>query len=314
MNILWLGLLAALGVTAPDSGDKRSALPEVTKPEKIELRKEEVSLSMYWFVRKPVVEIKINGKGPFRFYLDTGAQGCVLDQALADELKLPVIGKARVGSPGGKGVPAKRVRLDRVEVGDAVLSTVPAVSFDRSGLGAAGKDMPRGVLSTAIFSGVLVTLDYPRSRMEIRRGELPAADGKRVFDYDGKRRLPRIRLSVAGQEVDVHLDSGSPGGIMLPLELAKRLPLAAKPVKVGRGKRVDQEVIIWGAKLKGVVKLGQYELMDPELRFQDIPGAPGHVGYGFLRRFAVTLDARNHRLQFEEKLVKDKGVPDEAQK
>src|SRR5262249_23685107 len=163
-----------------------------------------------------------------------------------------------------------------MEVGDAVLSTVPAVSFDRSGLGA-GKDTPRGVLSTAIFSGLLVTLDYPRSRLEIRRGELPAAGGKREFDYHGKRRLPRARLRAAGQDVDVHLDSGSPGGIMLPLELAKRLPLAAKPVKVGRGKRVDQEVIIWGAKLKGAVKLGQYELKDPELRFQDIPGAPGHV-------------------------------------
>jgi hypothetical protein len=304
MNFLWLSLLGAFSVAALAEPEKRNTKHEAPKPEKIELRTKEVSLSMHWFVRKPVVEVKINGKGPFRFYLDTGAQGCVLDQALADELKLPVVGEARVGSPGGKGVPGKRVRLDRMEVGDVVLSTVPAVSFDRSGL-AADKDGPRGVLSTAIFSGLLVTLDYPRSRLEIRRGELPAADGKQVFKYDGKRRLPRVRLSVAGQEVDVHLDSGSPGGIMLPLELAKRLPLAGKPVKVGRGKRVDQEVIIWGAKLNGTVKLGQYVLKDPELRFQDIPGAPGHVGYGFLRRFAVTLDARNHRLQFEEKPVKD---------
>src|SRR5262249_39558734 len=161
-----------------------------------------VSVPMHWFTKRPVVEVKINDKGPYRFILDTGAQGSVLDQGLADELKLPVVGEARVGSPGGKGIPAKQVRLDRVEVGDAVLSGVPAVAFDRSFLDR-GKDTPRGVLSASTFPGFLVTLDYPQSRFVIRRGQLPAADGARVFAYDAKRPLPEIPLSVAGHEVTV---------------------------------------------------------------------------------------------------------------
>jgi hypothetical protein len=82
--------------------------------------------------------------------------------------------------------------------------------------------------------------------------------------------------------------------------LADRLPLASKPVVVARGRRVDGEVVILGAKLNGSVKLGRYVLENPELRFQDIAHAPGHVGYEFLRRFAVTVDAANHRLQLEE--------------
>jgi hypothetical protein len=260
---------------------------------------------MLWFMNKPVVDVQINGKGPYRFYLDTGAQGSVLDQGLADELKLAAVGETRVGSPGGKGLPAKQVRLDRVEVGGAVLHGVPAVSFDRTFL-ARGKDSPRGVLSAATFPGFLVTLDYPQSRLVILPGQLPAPDGARVFGYDAKRPLPEIRLSVSGREVNVHLDSGSPGGITLPLELAKHLPLASKPVEVGRGKRVDQDVIIWGAKLNGQVKLGKYVLDNPDLRFQDIRNAPGHVGYEFLRRFAVTLDALHHRIQL---VPTDKPLP-----
>jgi hypothetical protein len=245
---------------------------------------------MHWFIKRPVVEVKLNGKGPYRLFLDTGAQGSVLDQGLADELKLPVVGKARVGSPGGKGLPAKQVRIDRLEVGEAVLSNVRAVAFDDS-LVRRDKGAPRGVLSASTFSGLLVTLDYPRSRLVIRRGQLPTPDGARVFAYDAKRPLPTLRLSVAGQDVTVHLDSGSGGGITLPLKLAERLPLAGKPVEVARGRRVDQEVIILGAKLNGQVKVGQFVLENPDLRFQDIAHAPGHVGYEFLRRFAVTLNS-----------------------
>jgi hypothetical protein len=300
MKIQLLSLVVASGLLAPAEAGAPSAHPEPDTPGKIELRMPEVSLPLYWFGKTPVVELKINGKGPFRFFLDTGAQGSVLAQDLAEELRLPVLAEARVSSPGGKGLPAKKVRLDRVELGDAVLSDVPAYAFDRSQLGR-GKDAPRGVLSAGTFPGYLVTLDYPNSRLVIRPGELPAADGSRVFAYAAKRPLPELRLSIAGREVVVHLDSGSPGGITLPLELAARFPLASKPVEVGRGKRVDREVIILGAKLNGQVKLGTYVLENPDLRFQDIPGAPGHVGYEFLRRFTVTLDSKNRRVQLDPK-------------
>jgi uncharacterized protein (TIGR03067 family) len=307
MNIQLSSLLiflspALAGATQP------TAVPERPNPAKIELRTAEASVPMHWFGKRPVVEVKINEKGPYRFFLDTGAQGSVLDQGLADELKLPVVGKARVGSPGGKGLPANQVRLDQVEVGAAVLSGVPAVAFDRAILDLS-EDTPRGVLSASTFPGFLVTLDYPQSRLVIRRGQLPAANGTRVFAYDAKRPLPEIRLSVAGEDATVHLDSGSPGGIMLPLALAERLPLASKPVEVARGERVDQDVVILGAKLNGQVTLGQYVLKNPDLRFQDIAQAPGHVGYEFLRGFAVTLDAANHRVQLvrqDEGPVSDK--------
>jgi hypothetical protein len=265
-------------------------------PKKIDLPAGELTMPLSWFMKKPVVDLKINGKGPYRFYLDTGAGGSVLDQDLADELKLPVVGKARVGSPGGKGLPATAVRLDRVELGSANLSALPALAHQGTHVDA-GPETPRGVLSAAVFPGYLVTIDYPKSRLVIRPGALPDADGVHVLGYGAGRPLPEVTLSVAGQQITVHLDSGAPGGITLPLQWAKRLPLAAKPVEVGRGKRVDQEVVILGAKLNGQVKIGGIVLENPDLRFQNIPKAPGHIGYEVLRHFAVTLDTKNRRIQ-----------------
>jgi hypothetical protein len=72
-------------------------------------------------------------------------------------------------------------------------------------------------------------------------------------------------------------------------------------------------VVILGAKLNGQVKLGEYVLENPDLRFQDIPNAPGHVGYEFLRRFAVTLDASNNRVRLEQLPAADTKAPEKAE-
>jgi hypothetical protein len=313
MRIRLVSVACLLGLTTLAAADESTVVPAKPVPLKIELRTPEVSVPLHWFGKRPVVEVKIKEKGPYRLIFDTGAQGSVLDQELAAELKLPARGEARVGSPGGKGKPAQLVQLDRVEMGGAVLSGLPAVALERI-FSAREKDVPRGVLSAALFPGYLLTLDYPQSRLVIRRGELPAPDGERVFAYDGKRPLPEIRLTVAGREVNLHLDSGAPDGITLPLELADHLPLASKPVAMGMGKRVDQEVVILGARLNGQVKVGRYVLDNPELRFQNIAHAPGHVGHDFLRRFVVTLDVANHRIQLDERTAPDKAITPDLSK
>ncbi len=284
--------LAADAATRPPQGPPAG-------PEKVELSTAEVAVPLRWFGDKPVVDVKINGAGPYGFFLDTGAQGTVLGLDLAGELKLPFQGEVMVGSPGGRGLPGKQVRLARVEVGGAAVTGMPAVAFDRSRL-YRGKDAPRGVLSASTFPGYLLTLDYPGRRAVLRKGELPAPDGKTVFGYDGTRPLPEVRLALAGREVEVFLDTGAPSSIVLPLSYAERLPLASKPVEVGRGRRVDREVVFYGAKLKGQARLGGFVFDDPDIRFDDAPGAHGLVGNGLLRSFAVTLDSKNRRVRLEK--------------
>ena len=63
----------------------------------------------------PVVEVRIGGKGPYRFAIDTGAQGHGrISTALAEELGLPKVGE--VGTPARGGTVATRPVFGAPEV------------------------------------------------------------------------------------------------------------------------------------------------------------------------------------------------------
>src|SRR6478609_11174843 len=70
----------------------------------------------------PVVEVTIGGKGPYKFAIDTGAQGHGrISTALAEQLGLPKVGE--VGTPAPGGTVATRAVYGAPEV------SVGAVSF-----------------------------------------------------------------------------------------------------------------------------------------------------------------------------------------
>ena len=70
---------------------------------------------------QPVVEARVNGQGPFRFLVDTGAAGCGrISAELADELKLEEVGEIIASDPSGRNTMAvKKVGIDAVALGGA---------------------------------------------------------------------------------------------------------------------------------------------------------------------------------------------------
>ena len=54
-------------------------------PAKLEIKASEASVPLYWVRNTPVVEVKINGKGPYRLIFDTGAPVILLTNKLARE-------------------------------------------------------------------------------------------------------------------------------------------------------------------------------------------------------------------------------------
>ena len=86
------------------------------------------------FGNRPVVEAKVDGKGPFPFVLDTGASGTVLAATFAGAQKIPVVGRARVASPGAPtAVEADVLRIEKLELGGASITGLTAVALDLSG-------------------------------------------------------------------------------------------------------------------------------------------------------------------------------------
>jgi hypothetical protein len=278
-----------------------AALPAPT----VTLRSSIVAVPMTLLGGRPQVSVTLNGKGPFNFLLDTGAQGTIISDSLAEELNLEILGQAIVGSPqGGVSVPANLVRVARLELGDAVITDLSAVAADLKAVSPLFRDpsAPQGILSAKHFSGFLLTLAYPQSRVMIQRGELPAADGAEILDYAPDHRLLNISFQVAGKIFDADLDSGAPGGFTLPAKSAEQLPLAPKPEPVPPSPGKPGQEGNATARLNGSIHVGRFVFENPEIIF-NLHAPAGNIGYEVLKCFSVTVDEKNHRVRLQQAKV-----------
>jgi Aspartyl protease len=256
-----------------------------------------------------LVEVRINGKGPYRFALDTGAAGGGrIGRGLADQLGLKVVGQAISGDPSGKN----RETVDIVEAGSLALgdATFHGVKLAVRDLPAPpGKPAPEfdGVLGIGLFQDHLLTLDYPAGRVRIETGELPPADGREILEFENPRGIPKVRLKVGDLEVEADVDSGNMRGeLVLPASYIGKVPLDGEPKVVGHGRTVSNEFEIKQAPLQGAVWIGGQSVERPLVDFVEIfPNA--NIGHAFLRRFAVTIDQKNHRIRFRRALPASPG-------
>lgn len=275
----------------------------VPAPKSIEVPAEGISLPMDDFGGRPVVSVQINGKGPFRFIVDTCATLTVIDSRLQEALALPeatdIVGMSPAGGPAHAILSIAELRI-----GQIVIRGLTAAASSGSPL--KGENMPPGVLSGSSFPGYLLTFDYPRKLIRIRKGELARSDSRKVFDYPEDAPLPTVPIRVAGREIRAHLDTGSGHGLVLPSKLIQEVPLDSEPKEAGTAKTYMGESPILHAKVKGRIELGQFRLDMPEVSFADVrSGADSSIanlGYEVLRDFVVTLDVKNRRIRFERTL------------
>lgn len=295
-SLVSLVALTSLAFTASAAGAQHGGpVPMHMPPLHFTLASDTVVVPFVLREGKIVFPLEIDGKGPFPFVFDTGAHGSVLDLAFAREQGLALGDSVRVGSPGGGGRTGYFTTLGRVELGGLAVDSLRAAAFD--GLPFRGDDRPRGVLGPYGFSGLLVTLDYPHSRLVFTRGALPEPDGRDVFGWDAAQPLPLIPIRIAGRTLDAHLDSGAKHGISLPPDFAKTLKFKGKPVAAGEAHMVDQHAPAMRAQLDGEFALGRYSLHQPTIYYSEVHQEVANVGPPVLEQFALTLDPANHRLR-----------------
>lgn len=293
---------ALLGAPALPAATRASDAPALTdQPRAVTLPPGGTAVPLRRVGGKPVVDVRIDGRGPFAFFLDTGAGATVLDAAFAAELALPALGSTKIGDPTDpEGIAAVQHRIDRLEIGGARFAGFFAVAFDRAGLdrpGPNGESAPRGVLGMPLFRELLLTLDYPAGELRLTAERLPPADGREIVDYRlTEADLFGIPVRVAGDEYLMTLDSGSQGTISFPDTFRTTLPLRAPAREIGRGRTVGGEAIVYGATLDGSFELGAIRLTDPEVRFFGRLTHP-NLGSGFLARYSVSVDQRGRRLR-----------------
>lgn len=247
-----------------------------------------------------MVKVFINGQGPYNFVVDTGAGVMVLNSDLVNTLKIPVVGTSEVGSPmGTEPMQVDSLRVSSVKIGDAVIEDLPAVALELQDM-FGSLQAPDGILAAASFEGFLMTIDFPNKSVLLRKGELPPADGQRVLDYSAASVVPNIPVSIAGETVDVAVDTGAPSTLVLPSSYISSLPLESEPAVTGQGRTVDATFEILSSQLKGTLNIGDIAIEDPTIAFNDRTKHP-HIGMGVLGDYSLTIDRTNRRVMFEQR-------------
>ena len=238
---------------------------------------------------KPYVMVTIDGKGPFRFVIDTGTGAdAFVTPELARELQLTPTSEAVLSDPsrqGGERVPI--VLLPSIQVAGVKFYWVKAIQHTVTG--EAGSC--QGMLGFTLFRDYLLTLDFPNRQVLLTEGALTPDGEKTVLPFRMPDGVPIASLRVNGKTVEAQLDSGG-GGLTLPEELAVHQKWTIPPTVFATGHTMTTRFAIKAAKLNGDVKVGKYTFTDPVVEIH--PAFP-LVNFGSppMQSFAVTFDQKN---------------------
>lgn len=193
--VTYVGLASAECLDAPDLAAYQTATPEdfalgPTRSDRI---------------GRVVAPVSVNGQGPFRFIVDTGANRSGLSQALVEQLGLSPHGTGDVHSVHG--------------VSTAPLVSVDSLRYGQLSLGGASMPMlqgavlagEHGVLGVDGMSGRRLRMDFERNCIEI----VPSREARRLRGWATLRgelrfgHLVVIRGTINGVRTNLLIDTGS---------------------------------------------------------------------------------------------------------
>ncbi len=253
------------------------------------------SASMEVIHGKPYVMVTVNGRGPFRFIVDTGTGGdAIITSELATQLDLPVAGEARLSDPSGQGgQTAPLRRIDTLVVAGVDFNAIKAIEHTLP----AGEGTCQGMLGFTLFRDFLLTLDYINGRLILEEGELQADGDKSVLPFRMPDGVPIARLTIGSHQVDAQIDSGG-AGLSLPEHLVSQLRLTESPTLFASGQSLSTRFQIKVAKLASDVRLGDVTLDQPWVEIN--PAFPlANFGSCPMQHFIITFDQEKHLVRLD---------------
>jgi predicted aspartyl protease len=240
------------------------------------------------------VPIMVNGQGPFRFIIDTGADSSVISRELADRLALPPGKKARLVSLSGIN-DVHMVRIDSLRVSanrELRNLRVPALAAENLGAD--------GLLGLDALKGQRILLDFAAQSMIVEPGNTKAVREEAVTPSTivvrGRNRMGQLVLVDAdanGQEVWVVVDTG--GQTTIGNNALRKLMLKRQPKGGFRqiellsvvGERIPADFAIVGKMRIGGVQIGNAAVAFTDIR--------PFVTFGLNRRPAMLLGMESLR-------------------
>lgn len=252
----------------------------VEPPKIIKLDSAVIKVPMVGTKTLPLIEVKINGRGPYKFLVDTGANVTILQNRLVEELKLPNL------KPVGKPI----IEIKEIQIGGA--------HFQDLRVGAREWDEKiDGVLGFNVFADCLLTIDYPKQNLILRQGTIPPANGKDVIRYSlTEGGHPSLETIMGNEKIKLMIDTGSVSGFIIPEDFAAQLSfvdgLSPGPTMKTFATPKSQAKV---GRLAANVIIGIHQFIKPIIyvRNEEFPT----IGSKILQDFILTFDQKNQTVR-----------------
>lgn len=277
-----LRLLAAAALALPQAIAAQDAAPPV---EDVTATPDEIALARDRYNRM-TVSVTIGGEGPYRFFIDTGAQATVLTRRVTTELNLQPSGSAQLVAMGSSQS-VQTVEVDDLEFANRSVSGLVAPLLEHEHIGA------DGILGLDSLQNLCVLIDFREQRMQVADAAALGGNGGYEIIVRARRKLGQMIITDArinGIRTAVIIDTGAQNS-MGNLALLEKLR--------ARGDDTLTSTDVHGTQIHSRLAFAKsLEIGDMELTRVPIgfAASPAFAALGFADKPALILGMGNLRL------------------
>lgn len=260
------------------------------------------------------VAVEVEGRGPFRFVVDSGADSSALGESAQRTLGLPPATRAMLHGMTASSM-VDRVTASELKVGDSTVGNLELPVLRDEDLGA------QGLLGIDALVEQRLMMDFEKRVITIEDAHRPAISLPGEIVVVARRRRGQLILTEAsanGRAVDAVIDTGSEitiGNLALRDRLFKRSP---KSLVSGQVIGVTGVAVNMQLAHLDELRIGPIVIRDVDIAFADVPpfaafGLDDHpamfLGTDLMGNFRrVSLDFRARKVRFQIKRCRPTGV------
>ena len=156
------------------------------------------------------VQGTINGKGPYWFLVDSGANRSALDDDVARDLNLLTQGKSKVEGAGGS-IEVAEASIGQLDAGGLHARKLKPTVYDLSGSLAPEGQTTAAILGVDALQKYSVLFDTKSGRVAFAEtaGQLASLKGATVVPFELDNGIPRISAEIEGVPAKLRIDTGA---------------------------------------------------------------------------------------------------------
>ncbi len=253
-----------------------------------------------------VIQVYVNGKGPYDFVLDTGVGPMIItDPSIIDSLNFSKLRKIKVSGLGIETVEAYVSQSLDVKVGSASIENIPTAILKEDLFNLSGHLGLKiyGLLGFSFFNSFIVDIRYSENRLIIYDHDAKIKYRGKKIPIEIQNQKPYILATVdvpGGKTVEARflMDTGASHALSLEMLHGTEFPLPEKKIKANLGMSLSGQIKGHVGRV-GKFNVGGYVFKDVVAGFPDFKSIAdkidlskrnGNLGADLLRKFNIQFN------------------------